>query len=311
MSIREQILKSLGMVTFLKPSVKHIDIGNKEINKVFGNKQGIPSGKLFELAGLEHAGKTLWCIILAILAQLQHKAFVVWIDLEGTWDDDWALKLGMDLSKYRFYLIRPTVVKWVKSDKGGSKKAKSRKAGNVFLQSIEWSYREAEAVMGWFKEKYPDRPIFLVTDSVANMQTEVQANAGATDQNMSTQQARAAFLSMYLPKMAQLASNYDGWFWFINQIRTNPAKAFGNPEYTPGGKALAHNAHSRIWLRKLKGGQLIVNGVVRGIKGKAVNIKNKVGGGSEAYLKYGFQIAWDKPLNEAMKFMDIKKAEKD
>jgi RecA/RadA recombinase len=309
--LREQILKQLGMLTFLKPHKVTINIGHPAINKVFGNEKGVPSGKMYELSGVEHAGKTTWCIILAGLAQLQHNAFVIWIDLEGTWDNTYGRRLGMSCREKNFYLIKPIVVKFAKVAKGGSVKLKKRKAMKTFLQSIEWSFKEAEEVMAWIKTNYPDRPIFVCCDSVANMQTEVQFTAGATDQNMATNQARAQFLSNNLPRWTQLAENYDAWMFFINQIRSNPAQAFGDPEYTPGGKALAHNAHSRVWLKKLKGGKMLLNGKVIGLKGKAINKKNKVGGGSEAYLDCGYQINWSKPIKRAMKFMSIKEAEKD
>lgn len=93
-SLREQILEHLGMATFLKPHKCLIDLGNKDINMVYGNPDGLPSGKMYELAGVEHAGKTLWCLILASLAQLLFNAVVIWIDLEGTWDSSWARSLG-------------------------------------------------------------------------------------------------------------------------------------------------------------------------------------------------------------------------
>lgn len=299
------------MVTFLKPHKVIIDIGNKEINAVYGNPNGLPSGKMYELAGVEHAGKTTWSLILAGMAQRQHKAIVLWIDLESSWSYTYARSLGVSCKEKNFYLIKPLVVKFSKIAKGGSKKLKARKKMKTFLQSIEWSFKEAEEVMAYFKTKYPDRPIFVCCDSVANMQTEEQFVAGATDQNMATNQARAQFLSRNLPRWTQLAENYDAWMVFINQIRSNPAMAFGDPEYTPGGKALAHNAHSRVWLRKLKGGKLLKNGKVVGLKGKAINKKNKVGGGSTAYLDYGFQISFNKPIEKALKFLSIKSAEKD
>lgn len=312
---RERILKTLGMVTFLKPSKKHIDLGDPEMNAVWGSrKKGIPSGKLFEVAGINHAGKTLWVLILAIFAQMLFKAKVFWIDLENTWDDDWATNLGMNLSDRRFYLIQPLVVKFTKSDKGGSKKAKARKKGSSFLQTIEWNFLELEAAMAEFKEKYPSRPIFIAVDSVANMTVEEAQNAGPTGQNMNTQNKRAIFLSGYLPKVCSLAMNYDAWFMFINQIRDNPGALPGqDKEYTPGGKAVAHNAHCRVYIRKLKGGKLLSNGKPIGIKGKIINKKNKTGENSVAYQERGFQIRWDKikSIRKAIKFLDIKEAEKD
>lgn len=313
MRSRKEIMKTLGMLTFLKPSKKYIDIGDKDMNGVYGSRsKGIPSGKVIELAGIEHAGKTLWTLILAILAQIQHKAFVIWIDLEGTWDNSWALKLGMNLSKRRFYLIQPLVVKWAKTDKGTSKKAKGRGEGKVFLQTIEWNFREVEEIIADFKQEYPDRPVFIACDSVANMVVEEAMAAGATGQNMNTQQRRAVWLAMYLPKLCGLINNYDAWMVFINQIRLKPG-GFGDPEYTPGGKAVAHIAHARVWLKKLKGGILIQNGKPVGMKGKAINKKNKTGDTSVAYMTRGFQIRWDRMPNfkKAFKFMDIKEAEKD
>jgi RecA/RadA recombinase len=312
--LREKILKQLGMLTFLKPSKKHIDIGDEEMNGVHGSKKyGMPSGKIYEFAGVNHAGKTVWTLILAVLAQMQHKALVLWIDLEGTWDNPWAHKFGLNTkSSRRFYLIQPLVVKFAKADKGGSKKAKARKAGKVFLQTIEWNFAEMELVLADFKERYPNRPVFIAVDSLANATVEEAQEAGATGQNMSTQQKRAAFFSYYLPKLCSLAMNYDGWIVFINQIRINPAAFGADKESTPGGNAVAHNAHCRNSVKKVKGGKLLHNGKPVGIKGKIINKKNKTGEGSEAYMERGFQIRWDKkPLSKALKFMDIKEAEKD
>jgi RecA/RadA recombinase len=311
---RLAVMKSLGMQTFLKPSKKFIDIGDAEMNGVFGSKsKGVPSGKVTEIAGPNHAGKTLWALILSVLAQQQHKAKVFWIDLEETWDDSWAELFGLDLSDRRFYLIQPLVVKFAAQDKGTSKKAKSRKAGRVFLQTIEWNFRELEAAMAQFKEEYPDRPIVVVCDSIANMIVEEAEAAGATEQTMSTQQKRAAWLSAYLPRLVGLMANYDGWLNFINQIRDNPMAFGADKESTPGGKAVAHNAHCRVGIKKLKGGKLMQNGKPVGIKGKIINKKNKTGNKSVAYRERGFQIRWDRlpNLKKALKFSDIKEAEKD
>lgn len=309
--IRKEILSRLGMVTFLRHTRHRIDTGNKDFNAVLGNRRGLPSGKIYEIAGIEHAGKTLWCLILGVLAQIQCNAIVIWIDLEGTWDWKWAKRLGMKIGDEDFYLSQPVVVKFAKKQAGETKKQKFRRSTRTFLQTMEWTFQEIEEAMAYFKEKYPDRPLYVCYDSVANMYPESKLMAGAINQNMNTNGARAAFLSSELPKWAQLISNYDGWLMFINQIRTNPAQAFGDPRYTPGGKGLAHNAHSRSWFSKIKGGRLLQGGKVVGIKGIAVNKKNKTGGGSEAYLEHGFQIRWDKTLEKGLKFMSAKDAAKD
>lgn len=306
--IRAQILAALGLRAFIKHAGFFLDYGDEDFNAAFGSPKGVPSGRLVELSGVEHVGKTLWTVRSEALAQEQHNAFVIHVDLEGSDDPVWSVKLGVKRGPDDFYLIQPLMLTLKKQRKRGKK---IKAAGEVFLQSIEWVFKEVEAVIKWVKEKWPHRPIFVGLDSVANMQTEAVIDAGTTDANMRTNMDRAMFLSNTLPRWVQLAANYDIWFYFINQIRTNPAKAFGNPEYTPGGKGLAHNAQSRVWLRRLKGGRLLVNGKQVGLKGKAINIKNKMGYGSSEGRTRGYQIKWHRPMEKAFKFMDIKTAEKD
>jgi recombination protein RecA len=307
-TLRQEILQSLGMVTFLKPSNKFLDLGDEEFNKVFGAPKGLPSGKLYEVAGPFHVGKTFLCCRMAALAQEQHNAFFIKIDLEGSDDRTWDKHLGVKRGSKFFYLIKPLVLK---RKKDGAKGKQVKKAGIPFLQSIELVMDEAEAVMAYQKNKEPDTPIVLVVDSVANMVTDMVVTKGASGQNMRSALDRAQFLSTYLPKLCQLASNYDAWVFLINQIRSKQGMVFGEKEYTTGGNALEHNAHSRTWLKKLKGGSLLKNGQPIGIKAKAINKKNKTGYGSKAYCTRGYQVKWDVPIERAFKWMDIKQAEKD
>lgn len=298
----------MGMVQFIKPSNFRIDFGDIDFNRVLGNKYGAPAGKVYEFSGKKHVGKTLRTLHMAGLAQAQHNAFVIWVDLEGTWDKTWARALGMIFGSKNFYLIQPWVVKLTKARKKGKK---TKSSGSIVLQSAELIFKEIEEVMKWVKMHWPDRPIFIGIDSVANIITEMQEDAlSEVAANMRTNLDRASFLSNNLPRWTQLAHNYSAWICFINQIRTS-AVGFGNPEYTPGGNALQHNAHNQTWFRRVKGGRMLKNGQQIGIKAKAVNVKNKTGKGSREGVIRGYTFRWDRPVEKAIHYMDVKAAEKE
>jgi hypothetical protein len=65
---------------------------------------------------------------------------------------------------------------------------------------------------------------------------------------------------------------------FINQLKVSPMQKFGNPEYTPGGKALKFYCHIRVRAGRAKGGKILQAGKTIGIQGIMRNIKNKAGG---------------------------------
>ena len=308
-SLRNQILASLGAVTFLKPSEFWIDTGDATFNSVYGARKGIPSGRMYEVSGKKHAGKTLRVKALSGLAQKQHGAFSICIDLENSHDELWANRVGELTDSKNFYRVYPKVLKRTKAEKKGKKVFK---AGVPFIQPAELLFEEALRVCHWVKEKWPERPIFVYLDSIANLKTAMQVDAGTTDTNMRTNQDRAQFLSKTLPDWVTWAANYDMWVFLINQIRTKPGVMFGNPDYTPGGKALEHNCHSQVWMSRVKGGKLLKNGQQIGLKGKAVNVKNKVGGGSKEGMISGYKINWMRSNPEKQwTYLSVKDTEKE
>lgn len=309
-STRSLILERLGMMTFVKPVGYWLDTGYKEFNAALGSeKKGLPTGRIFELAGKNHAGKTLIANWLAGKAQRDFKAFVIEIQLEGSHDKPWSIRLGVKFGSKWHYLLQPRILIRAKVTKGDEAKAKRKKksASKAFLQSAELIFKEAEEVMLWVKEQWPKRPIFVFLDSLANLQTEMQVDA-AGESNMRSNMDRAQFLSRILPRWCSLAMNYDAWIFLLNQVRTNPRVLFGSPEYAPGGSAAAHNAHSRVWVRRIKNGKLMKMGKQIGLKGKIINYKNKSGGGSEADRECGFQINFIKKPTRMLKAMTIKEA---
>jgi RecA/RadA recombinase len=304
-------MAAMGCVVFLKTPRYWQDTGSPSANGVLGSKKyGVPTGKITEVAGPKHAGKTTKVMWLGGKAQRDHDAFVVWVDLEnslenesstpGVFKNSWASKLGLDTDSRNFYRVYPKILKLKKNRKKGKKLTKK---GATVIQSIEFIMKEVEVVCHQIKEKYPDRPIFLAFDSVANMQTEMALDAGFENRNMRVNQDRAQFLSYALPRLLILGANYSIWMYFINQIRVNAMKLFGDNRYTPGGKGIEHNAHVQVWmLPSEKNTEKDDEDEVSSIGGRMVNKKNKAGGGSKAYLKCSYSIRFNKKPEKIMRF---------
>ncbi len=238
-SFSDKVLTMMQAAVFLKAVQIWLDTKSKYLNGVLGSRRlGIPAGKLFEIMGKQHAGKTSLVMFLAALAQKTFNAFVIWVDLENSLTNEgegeefynsWAAKFKLDTSEDMFYRCYPKVLIAKKIRKRGKKTLS--KAGDIYIQAAESIFDEVEVVMKEVKLKDPDRPIFVALDSVANIQT---AMSGGTheEKNMRTSLDRALFLSGALPKWQTLAYNFTAWIFFINQIRTKPG-GFGDPEVFP------------------------------------------------------------------------------
>lgn len=313
-TMQDLIMQKLGYTVFAKAPQVWLQTGSKNLNKVAGSKRfGLPAGKIYEIRGKKHAGKTALVMFLAALAQRLLNAYVIWIDAEASLTNEsenprrefknaWATKLGLDTSEGNFYCVGPKILK---SRKKRTKGKKITKAGTKFLQSAESMFAETEAAIDIIKDQEEDRPIFIALDSIANLQTEMSVDAGHLEKNMRTQLDRAMFLSFALPRLSALAMNYSCWVFLINQIRTKPGVMFGNPEYSPGGKAVEHNAHVQIDMRPFKGGVILEGDTVVGVRGKLVNVKNKAGGGSLQSLLCAYQVTFSKPAKKMWKFAPL------
>ena len=290
--IQREIEKELKFATFEPDETFWLDTRSPDMNSVLGSRElGMPYGKLTELRGKNHGGKTALALILAGMAQ-RDGAGVGYIDLENSRDTQWSTKLGLDVS--RVIDIHP---KFIYSDK--------KRTGIPRLQSAEELFSATEVAMrklsdAGFKKQ------FWMLDSIANLQTQMVVEGGATGQNMRTKGDRAAFLSLQLPHLCGLAANYNAQVVLINQIRTKIGFVLGDPNYSPGGNALEHSCHVRINVRRLKNGQLRKNGKIVGLVGVMKNFKNKAGHGSQQDEEVGFKIRWD---GQVVKFEVMSKDE--
>lgn len=311
-STQELILKKMGCVVYVKGAKIWLDTGSPLLNAVLGSrKHGMPAGRMWELSGKKHSGKTALVLFLAGLAQRLCNAYVIWIDAEGSLQSEsetkrfqnaWAEKLGLDTSSKNFYCVYPKLLIRSKNRKRGKK---ITKAGDTFVQPAEALFEEAKIKIHMVKKQYPDRPIFWVVDSVANLITEAEQDAGFTESNMRTKGDRPMFLSTALPKMVTLGVNYDIWMVLINQVRTKPGVMFGDPTYTPGGNALEHNAHVQARMGRSKKYSLVIDGKTVKIGGVIKNIKNKAGGVSIEGRQCTYSVSFNKPARKMWKFSSI------
>lgn len=278
-SVIDRIRKKLGHFTGEKPVQLWLDTKQPLLHRVLGSpKKGIPYGKMIEISGNESHGKSFLLLELAKYAQADG-AYVIWVDFESSFDGRWARRRGLNTDNMT--VIQPYL-----------KKMKSNKEAE--MAGCETLCKETIEVIKVLSKKY-DR-FFVGVDSIAAMVTERELDAGETDANMATNTDLSRFLSRTLKQWIGHALVHNAMFVFINQLRTRPGVMFGNPEYTPGGKAIPYYVSIRVKIRRGQNrGKMIHGGEQIGVKGTIENYKNKVGAGSLENEKIGFKFNFSKP----------------
>lgn len=306
--IQARIAKLLKFSTFEPEQQFWLDTGSVELNKTLGSgKKGLPYGKIYELRGPEHGGKTTLSTVIAGLAQ-RDGAAVGYIDLENSRDSEWAKRLGLDFDGVLPIYPKLIRAKAPKRDQKEDAKVGKKSSDVLRLQGAEELFAEAETGMSeFYNAGYVKQFWFL--DSVANLTTTMAVEAGV-DRNMRVNMDRAMFLSNTLPMWAGLAANYNAMIFLLNQLRDKPGVVYGNPEYSPGGRALRHACAIRANVRRVKNGFMRHNSKVVGIKMKVSNFKNKAGEGSVEQEVAGVKVRWDKSPAR-IQFMDAGDLEKE
>lgn len=198
---------------------------------------GLPLGRVVEIYGPESSGKST--ISLSVVAQAQQMGLkCAYIDAEHALDPVYMQALGVDLDD--LLLAQPDY-------------------GEQALEIADKLIRTGEIGV-------------IVIDSVAALVPKAELE-GDMEANQMGLQAR--MMAKGLRKIVGLANEHKCLVIFINQIRMKIGIMFGNPETTPGGRALPYAASVRIDVRKKedlkdKSGESI------GIKVKAKVIKNKM-----------------------------------
>lgn len=197
---------------------------------------GVPRGRIIEVYGPESSGKTT--IALHIIAETQKMGGVAaFIDAEHALDAQYAHALGVDTNE--LYLSQPDT-------------------GEQALDICESLVRSSAVDV-------------IVIDSVAALtpKAEIEGDMGDTHVGL-----LARLMSQALRKLTAITNRSKTCVIFINQLREKVGVMFGNPETTPGGKALKYFATIRLDIRKadsLKG-----DGGIIGNRAKCKVVKNKV-----------------------------------
>jgi len=272
------IERELGRRQFIKPVKYWLDTGSKPLNAVLGSPDyGLAYGKMIEIFGPNSHGKTMLSLLIAGLAQRQG-ATVAWVDFEQCLDQAWVEAQGVDYSKLHIFTMELQEFKGEKEPR------------------LETAQEVLERAETWMKNRFnrdSEGRLLVVVDSLAAMEVEEEAAAGLTNQNMRTNMSLPSFLSKFSKRWMGRAAVYNAMIIMINQIRTSP-KAYGNPEYAPGGNAKNHAFSVRATVRRVKGGRIMQGPIIVGLRGVIKNIKNKTGGGSLEGAEVGFETRFGK-----------------
>jgi len=218
-----------------KVSVEAVSTGSIGLDHALGIG-GLPRGRIIEIFGPESSGKTT--LALHVVAEAQKKGGIAaFIDAEHALDPEYAKKLGVKIDQ--LLLSQPDT-------------------GEQALEITESLVRSGNLDV-------------IVIDSVAALtpKDEIEGDMGA--QHVGKQ---ARLMSQALRKLTAIVSKTKTIVIFINQIRMQIGIMFGNPETTPGGKALKFYTSVRIDIRKIA--QIKKGDDVIGSRTRAKVVKNKV-----------------------------------
>lgn len=239
----EQIIKNYGQgaVMFLggegnkKLDVESVPTGSIGLDYALGIG-GLPKGRIIEIYGPESGGKTT--VTLHAIAETQKLGgMAAFIDVEHALDPIYAKSLGVDID--HLIVSQPDT-------------------GEQALEIMETLARSGAIDI-------------VVLDSVAAMVTKAEIDGEIGDSFVGVQ---ARLMSAAMRKLTSVISKSNTVAIFINQVREKIGVMYGNPETTPGGRALKFYASVRIEVRK--GEKIVDGGEIIGYTTKCKVVKNKV-----------------------------------
>lgn len=264
----QQIQKDYGegsilrMVGDHKVDVAVIPTGNLLIDQALG-VGGFARGRVVEVYGPESSGKTT--LTLTVIAQAQKAGgLAAFIDVEHALDSNYARRLGVKMDEM------------LVSQPGSGEEA---------LRICETLVRSNALDI-------------IVIDSVAALVTRQELEGEIGD---STVGAQARLMSAALRKLTAIISKARTCVIFTNQIREKIGVMFGNPETTPGGKALKFYASVRVDIRRI-GAIKSSDGTVTGNRTKVKVVKNKL---APPYTEAEFDIMYNEGISNVGSMLDL------